>query len=99
MFGGVCIHTGTIPSKTFREAILYLTGYRQRGFYGKGFVRRDDISSLDILERVKKVESWETETILDQLHRNRVVTIPGTAKFLDNHHLEVQPGKHSAMGQ
>ena len=91
MFGGVCIHTGTIPSKTFREAIIHLTGYRQRGFYGKGFVRRDDITSQDVLDRVKKVEQWETQTILDQLHRNRVTCIQGTAKFLDAHHVEVVP--------
>ena len=97
MFGGVCIHTGTIPSKTFREAVLYLTGYRQRGFYGKGFIRRDDISSTDILERVSKVEQWETQTILDQLHRNRVTTIQGTAKFIDAHRIEVTPESMHAV--
>ena len=77
MLGGVCIHTGTIPSKTFREAILYLTGYRQRGFYGKGHLRRDAISALDVLDRVRKVEMWETETVMDQLHRNGIVIIEG----------------------
>ncbi len=77
MFGGCCIHSGTIPSKSLREAIMYLTGYRQRGFYGKGFIRRDDISSHDIMERVKKVEQWETATVLDQLYRNRIHTIHG----------------------
>ena len=33
--GGAGVHTGTIPSKTLREAVLYLTGWRQRGFYGR----------------------------------------------------------------
>ena len=89
MYGGVCIHTGTIPSKTFREAVLYLTGYRQRGFYGKGFIRRDEFSSVDILDRVQKVEQWETQTILDQLQRNRVVCIQGTARFLDANSIEI----------
>ena len=89
MFGGVCIHTGTIPSKTFREAVLYLTGYRQRGFYGKGFIRRDEFSSVDILDRVTKVEDWETQTILDQLQRNRIHCIQGTARFLDSKNIEV----------
>ena len=89
MFGGVCIHTGTIPSKTFREAVLYLTGYRQRGFYGKGFIRRDEFSSVDILDRVTKVEDWETQTILDQLQRNRIHCIQGTARFLDGKTIEV----------
>ena len=93
MFGGVCIHTGTIPSKTFREAVLYLTGYRQRGFYGKGFIRRDEFSSVDILDRVTKVEDWETQTILDQLQRNRIHCIQGTARFLDGKNIEVMGEK------
>ena len=42
--GGVCVHTGTIPSKTFREAILYLSGLRQRTFYGRGYALKDSIS-------------------------------------------------------
>src|SRR5271166_827367 len=41
--GGVCVHTGTIPSKTFREAILYLSGLRQRSFYGRGYALKDQI--------------------------------------------------------
>ena len=93
MFGGVCIHTGTIPSKTFREAVLYLTGYRQRGFYGKGFIRRDEFSSVDILDRVTKVEDWETQTILDQLQRNRIHCIQGTARFLDSKNIEIMGEK------
>ena len=48
MIGGVCVHTGTIPSKTFREAVLYLTGYRQRGFYGTDHVERENIDYLDV---------------------------------------------------
>ena len=88
---GVCIHTGTIPSKTFREAILYLTGYRQRGFYGKGHLRRDAISAADVLDRVRKVEMWETETVMDQLHRNGIVIIEGCARFVDPHHVEIVP--------
>ena len=91
MLGGVCIHTGTIPSKTFREAILYLTGYRQRGFYGKGHLRRDAITAADVLDRVRKVEMWETETVMDQLHRNGVVIIEGTARFVDEHHIDILP--------
>ena len=42
--GGVCVHTGTIPSKTFREAILYLSGLRQRTFYGRGYALKENIS-------------------------------------------------------
>lgn len=102
MLGGVCVHTGTIPSKTFREAILYFTGYRQRGFYGKAHKERQDISSDDILHRVKKVEGWEAETVYDQLARNRVTVVSGLAHFVDDHHVEViadGTGPHSKHGE
>lgn len=89
MIGGVCVHTGTIPSKTFREAVLYLTGYRQRGFYGRDHQERDEILFTDILDRVKKVEGWETEIILSQLKRNNVAVIKGTASFIDEHRIQV----------
>ena len=49
--GGVCVHTGTIPSKTFREAILYLSGLRQRTFYGRGYAVKDQISMQDLVFR------------------------------------------------
>ena len=37
MIGGVCINTGTVPSKTLREAVLYLTGLSQRDLYGSSY--------------------------------------------------------------
>ena len=83
MLGGVCVHTGTIPSKTFREAILYFTGYRQRGFYGKGYLPTTNISINDILERVRMVENWEVDTVKDQLQRNQIQFIPGHGRFID----------------
>jgi len=88
MFGGVCIHTGTIPSKTFREAILHMTAHRQRGFGGEVMARSPSLSR-DVLDRVQKVEQWETETILKQLHRNKVYTVAGAARFVDPYHVEV----------
>src|SRR5437868_15470693 len=50
--GGVCVHTGTIPSKTFREAVLYLTGFSQRAFYGKDYAVKANISIQDLMFRV-----------------------------------------------
>src|SRR5215813_9981888 len=47
MVGGVCLHTGTIPSKTLREAILYLTGFRERTFYGRDYTVRSEITVPD----------------------------------------------------
>ena len=80
--GGVCINTGTIPSKTFREAVLYLTGFRQRGIYGSSFTVKEDISmSEDLLFRCNHVIVQETEVIRHQMRRNRVKVVQGEARF------------------
>ena len=89
MVGGVCIHTGTIPSKTMREAILYLSGFRQRTFYGKNYVVSDSISAKDLAHRVNAVVSRQTEVVRNQLRRNGITTLAGTARFVDPHTLEI----------
>jgi NAD(P) transhydrogenase len=90
MVGGVCIHTGTIPSKTLREAILYLSGFRERSFYGRDYAVKEDISISDLSFRVEAVLSREVEIIRAQLKRNHVELLPGTARFLDPNTIEVQ---------
>lgn len=96
MTGGVCVHTGTIPSKTLREAILYLSGFRQRTFYGKDYVVSDKISARDLAHRVQRVVEREVEVIHHQLRRNGVTSIIGTARFVDPHAVEVTPeGSHA----
>ncbi len=87
--GGACLHTGTIPSKTLREAILYLTGFRQRAFYGRDYTVKAEISVPDLAFRIQCVVARETEIVRSQLHRNGVVVFPGTAKFVDPNTLEV----------
>lgn len=87
--GGVCVHTGTIPSKTFREAILYLSGLRQRIFYGRGYALKENISMQDLVFRADSVMAREIEVIKSQLRRNRVVVYEGNARFLDPHSMEV----------
>ncbi len=89
MLGGVCLHTGTIPSKTLREAVLYLTGFRQRAFYGEGFRERATIHAEDLKLRVAEVVGREHEVVRDQLHRNDVKIVDGMARFVDPHTLEV----------
>ena len=68
--GGVCVHTGTIPSKTLREAVLYLSGFRQRTFYGRGYVLKDRIAMSDLVFRAQAVMVREIEVIKAQLRRN-----------------------------
>jgi NAD(P) transhydrogenase len=87
--GGVCVHTGTIPSKTFREAILYLSGLRQRAFYGRGYALKDQISMQDLIFRTDAVMAREIEVIKAQLRRNRVTVYEGNARFLDAYSMEV----------
>jgi NAD(P) transhydrogenase len=91
MVGGVCLHTGTIPSKTVREAILHLSGFRQRTFYGRDYVVSGRISAHDLAHRVQAVVVRETEVVRNQLRRNGVVSLAGTARFVDPHTLEVTP--------
>jgi NAD(P) transhydrogenase len=90
MVGGVCLHTGTIPSKTLREAILYLSGFRERTFYGRDYTVSKDITVADLAFRVQKVLVRELEVVRAQLNRNRVTTLSGTAKFVDAHTLEIE---------
>jgi len=89
MVGGVCLHTGTIPSKTLREAILYLSGFRERTFYGRDYTVSKDITVADLAFRVQKVLAREIEVVRAQLNRNHVATLSGSARFLDPHTLEI----------
>jgi NAD(P) transhydrogenase len=90
MTGGVSLHTGTIPSKTLREAVLYLTGYRQRAFYGRDYKLKEEISTADLMERVNTVVTREMSVIREQLRRNGVHMIDGMARFTGPHTLEVE---------
>ena len=89
MVGGVCLHTGTIPSKTLREAILYFSGITQRTFYGRDYSLKDAISVTDLAFRMQTVVAREMEVVRAQLKRNGVVTLNGAARFLDPHSVEV----------
>jgi NAD(P) transhydrogenase len=85
MVGGVCINTGTIPSKTLREAVLYVTGLAQREFYGQSYRVKDDVTVGDLSARTQHVIGREIDVIRSQLGRNHVVMITGTARFADPH--------------
>jgi len=90
--GGVCVNTGTIPSKTFREAVLHLSGFRERGIYGISYTVKQDIQIEDLLFRVEHVIRSEIDVIRNQLARNRIELIEATASFVDAHHLALDDG-------
>jgi NAD(P) transhydrogenase len=81
MLGGVCLNTGTIPSKTLREAVLYLTGLDQREMYGQSYHVKDEITIGDLTARTHHVVSREADVVRSQLSRNRVAILTGTARF------------------
>ena len=90
--GGVCVNTGTIPSKSLREAVLYLTGLSQRDLYGQSYRVKEDITMNDLTRRTHHVVAREIEVVRDQLARNRVVLHQGTAQFIDEHTVAVRTG-------
>jgi NAD(P) transhydrogenase len=88
--GGVCINSGTIPSKTLREAALRLSGYRERGLYGASYAVKDRITMRDLLFRVDHVISNEIDVARHQLMRNGVEIVTAKAAFLDPHRVELE---------
>ena len=89
MVGGVCVNTGTIPSKTFREAVLYLSGIAQRANYGASYTVKDDITMEDLLLRCHQVITREIEVIRSQMKRNGIALLGGAATFTGPHTLTV----------
>ena len=87
--GGVCINTGTIPSKSLREAVLYLSGFRQRNLYGTGYRVKAHITIEDLAFRANHVIAREIEIVKNQMTRNRVDMIQGKASFVDSHRLRI----------
>lgn len=88
--GGVCINTGTIPSKTLREAVLYLSGFRERSLYGASYSVKQKITMQDLLFRTDNVIRHEIDVTRHQLLRNRVEMLEGTASFIDAHTLKLE---------
>ncbi len=87
--GGVSVHTGTIPSKTLRETVLNLTGYRERGFYGRAYRVKQDIGAKDLMSRLQMTLTHEVDVLEHQFARNGVKAAIGTARFLDPHRIEI----------
>ena len=88
--GGVSVHTGTIPSKTLRETALNLTGWRERGFYGRAYRVKQEISAEDLRRRLLITLDHEVDVLEHQFARNRVSQLRGHARFIDRNTLEVE---------
>ncbi len=80
--GGACINTGTIPSKTMREAVLHLSGYNYKSIYGMNYRVKERITMADLAFRVQHVIKTEIDVTEAQLHRNNVEMLVGVASFV-----------------
>ena len=92
--GGVGTNTGTIPSKSFREAVLYLTGFRERSLYGSAYRVKSRITMEDLTYRISAIVQHENQVIEDQLRRNQVDIIQGLARFTGKNEIVVEDGGH-----
>src|SRR5215831_5584698 len=90
VIGGVCINTGTIPSKTLREAVLHLSGYNYQNVYGVSYRVKDKITMADLAFRVHHVIRTEVDVTVAQLARNGVETFFGMGSFVDPHTIRVE---------
>lgn len=90
VIGGSCINTGTIPSKTMREAVLHLSGYHYQSIYGINYRVKERISMADLMFRIQHVIKTEVDVTKAQLARNNVEMITGQASFLDATHVAIE---------
>jgi NAD(P) transhydrogenase len=87
--GGACINTGTIPSKTMREAVMHLSGYQYQSIYGMNYRVKEKITMADLSFRIQHVIKTEIDVTRAQLSRNGIDLVSGTASFTDPHHVHV----------
>jgi len=90
--GGVCTNTGTIPSKTMREAVLHLSGFYYQNFYGANYRVKETVTMADLIYRIQRVIESEVSVIQAQLQRNGVDLLHGIGSFLDAHRIQVENG-------
>ena len=93
--GGACINTGTIPSKTLREAVLHFSGYNYQNIYGVSYRVKEKITMADLAFRVQHVIRTEIDVTLAQLARNNIETLIGVASFVDPHTIHIEGTRNS----
>ena len=96
VIGGVCINTGTIPSKTMREAVLHLSGYNYQNIYGVSYRVKEKITMADLSFRVQHVIKTEVDVTQAQLSRNGIEVLTGIASFKDPHSIQVNSVRGSS---
>lgn len=90
--GGICLHDGTIPSKSFREAIMHLSGYRERNHYGRAYRVKDQISMGDLTDRTNSIVNTIEQTIRSQLTRNNIEIVAGYGSLVGPNQVKIRTG-------
>jgi NAD(P) transhydrogenase len=90
--GGACVHTGTLPSKTLREAALYVTGFRKQELYGMTLDLDRQASVRRLMGRLRAVTEGQVAQISHNLDRHGVTLIRGTASFVSPREVAVDAG-------
>jgi NAD(P) transhydrogenase len=99
VIGGTCINSGTIPSKTMREAVLHLSGFLYQGIYGVNYHVKEGITMADLSFRVQQVIKNEIDVTQAQLSRNNITVFTGSASFVDPHTIKVENPRGDSMHQ
>src|SRR5580658_533914 len=89
VIGGVCINTGSIPSKTMREAVIHFSGFHYQAIYGMNYRVKERVSMADLSFRVQHVIKTEIDVTQAQLSRNNIEMLTGQASFVDTTHIDV----------
>lgn len=98
VLGGACINTGTIPSKTLREAVMHLSGYRERSFYGSSYAVKQHITMQDLLFRTNLVIKHEQDISRHQVMRNNIDLLEGWGSFAGPNTIRVtSPDNHGSQ--
>ena len=88
--GGMCVDSGTIPSKTFREAVMWLAASSAAASAASTtHTPQRRPTSAELLARVDEVRSREASIISKQLTRNGVDVFCGEASFIDPHRVRI----------
>ncbi len=90
VIGGVCVHTGTLPSKTLRETVLYLAGIKQRSVYGVVCSLKSNVTVGELMYRTKHVIQNELDVIQNQLSRNGITVLGGRGRIKSPNEVELQ---------
>src|SRR5438270_10399227 len=96
VIGGAAINTGTIPSKTMREAVLHLSGFYYQSIYGVNYRVKEQITMADLSFRAQHVIKTEIDVIRAQLSRNGIEVLTGVASFTDPHHIHVVSSRNQS---